>query len=52
METINAWLKDKIHRHGGLLTPDELMVQATVHRLTHNIMSVSSKRNTPNLFLN
>ncbi len=29
MEVINAWLKDKIHRHGGLLTPEELMVQAT-----------------------
>ncbi|NLN84082.1 MAG: carboxypeptidase M32 [Firmicutes bacterium] len=29
MEVINAWLQEKIHRHGGLLTPDELMIGAT-----------------------
>ncbi len=29
MQTINAWLREKIHRHGGLLTPDELMINAS-----------------------
>jgi len=29
METVNAWLREKIHRHGGLLTPDELMINAS-----------------------